>query len=422
MRSRKRDSWVRPTSGRNRRSSSGIRAGRVVAVLVVVVLILGGLATVQLVRAVPKPTLVRTTSFPSSIPGTAVNLPWPSQGSGIAVVPGVGVLGSFGANQQYPIASLAKMMTVYLTVLAHPISLGQSGPSLTLTQADYNTYLQDLAAVDSVMAVAPGETLTEYQLLEAMLLPSADNIATTVAIWDAGSVSAFVARMNAEAKKLGMDHTTYTDPSGVASTTVSTPSDQLILARLVESNPVLAQIMALPQATLPVAGVVYNVNYDLGQDGIVGIKTGSTPSGGDFAFDANVTTSFGKDSVIGVVLGQIGTAPLISALNVGKTIAASAGAIPTMKTVVTKGERIGRLVSASGKSVSVVASAAVTVQAWPGLAVSTVTSLKKLHYPVPGGTVVGHLRVSVGEQTQSVALVTAGRLAAPTLSWRLLRL
>jgi D-alanyl-D-alanine carboxypeptidase (penicillin-binding protein 5/6) len=180
--------------------------------------------------------------------------------------------------------------------------------------------------------------------------------------------------------------------------------------------------MALPQATLPVAGVVYNVNYDLGQNGIVGIKTGSTPSGGDFAFDANVTTTFGKEPVLGVVLGQLGTAPLITALNVGKTIAASVGAIPSMKTFVTQGEKVGKLVSADGKSVSLKTSAAVTLQSWAGLSVSATEILKKLSYPVPSGSVVGELQVRVGMQTKTVNLLTGGALAAPTLSWRLLRL
>jgi D-alanyl-D-alanine carboxypeptidase (penicillin-binding protein 5/6) len=49
-----------------------------------------------------------------------------------------------------------------------------------------------------------------------MLLPSAGNLARLLAAWDAGSVQAFVGRMNAEARSLGMDHTfTRTRPGSI---------------------------------------------------------------------------------------------------------------------------------------------------------------------------------------------------------------
>ena len=58
-----------------------------------------------------------------------------------------------------------------------------------------------------------------------------------LAQWDAGSITAFVAKMNTTAKSLGMNHTTYTDPSGLEDTTVSSARDQLVIAM---------QAMALP--------------------------------------------------------------------------------------------------------------------------------------------------------------------------------
>jgi D-alanyl-D-alanine carboxypeptidase (penicillin-binding protein 5/6) len=51
-------------------------------------------------------------------------------------------------------------------------------------------------------------------MLEGMLLPSGDNIAALLAAWDAGSDSAFVARMNAQARAFGTDHTRYATPAG----------------------------------------------------------------------------------------------------------------------------------------------------------------------------------------------------------------
>jgi D-alanyl-D-alanine carboxypeptidase (penicillin-binding protein 5/6) len=65
------------------------------------------------------------------------------------------------------------------------------------------------------VAVRAGEQLTERHLLEALLIPPGNNIAQILATQVAGSDTRFIAEINAEARALGMDHTTYTDPSGL---------------------------------------------------------------------------------------------------------------------------------------------------------------------------------------------------------------
>src|SRR5262249_11860152 len=135
-----------------------------------------------------------------------------------------------------------------------------------------------------------GEQLTELQVLEGMLIPSANNLAETVARWDAGSGTAFVAKMNAVATALGMTHSKFVDASGASPGSVSTPSDLLSLGMVAMQDPVLAQIVAMEQVTLPVAGTVYNVNSVLAHFGIFGIKTGSgLDTGANFLFAANAT-------------------------------------------------------------------------------------------------------------------------------------
>src|SRR5207247_2809090 len=107
---------------------------------------------------------------------------------------------------------------------------------------------------ESVVSIAAGEQLTELQALQALLLPSANNIAAVLARWDAGSAERFVARMNAAARSLGMAHTRYTDPSGYDDASVSTAADQVRLVDPAMRLPVFARIVATPSATLPVAG------------------------------------------------------------------------------------------------------------------------------------------------------------------------
>ena len=173
------------------------------------------------------------------------------------------------------------------------------------------------------MPVAAGERLTERQALEALLLPSADNMAWILARWDAGSQAAFVARMNATARRLGMTGTSYTDPSGLDSSTTSTAADQVRLGMAAMRVPVLATIAAMPTAVVPVAGVVRNSNTLLGQDGIAGLKTGSTQAAGGCVLIAAWHKASGhRTLIVAAAFGQPGTAETIlpNALQAGHNL------------------------------------------------------------------------------------------------------
>ncbi len=205
------------------------------------------------------------------------------------------------------IASVAKVMTAYLVLLDHPLPLGQDGPTVTLSDADVADTDRRREREESVVSVDAGERLTERQALQALLLPSANNIAAVLARWDAGSTERFVARMNATARSLGMTHTRYTDPSGYDDATVSTAADQVRIVDRAMRLTAFASIVATPSATLPVAGTVHNTNTLLGHDGFVGVKTGSdNAAGGCFAFRAIRWIDGKRTAITGVVLGEPG--------------------------------------------------------------------------------------------------------------------
>src|SRR5579885_2163958 len=198
-------------------------------------------------------------------------------------------------------------MTAYLVLLDHPLRLGEEGPAIALTEADVADTERRRGREESVVPVAAGERLSELQALQALLLPSANNIAAVLARWDSGSEARFVQRMNATARSLGMTRTRYTDPSGYDDRTVSTAADQLLVVDQAMRVPAFASIVATPSATLPVAGTVRNTNVLLGRDGFVGVKTGSDrAAGGCFAFRAIRLVHGKRTSVTGVVLGQPG--------------------------------------------------------------------------------------------------------------------
>jgi serine-type D-Ala-D-Ala carboxypeptidase (penicillin-binding protein 5/6) len=223
---------------------------------------------------------------------------WPRLGQGAYVV-GKGRPAASPDQRPAPIASLAKVMTAYVVLKHDPLQAGDSGRRFVVDQRDVDDTEERRRDGQSVVDVRAGEELTERDALMAILLPSANNVAVLVARQVGGSVDSFVAEMNRTADELGMSHTTYTDPSGYDSGTVSTALDQLRLARLVADDETLAEVMATRSYWLPVAGDVTNTNTLLGQDGFVGMKTGSDKAaGGCFMFRSG--------TVIGVVLGQQG--------------------------------------------------------------------------------------------------------------------
>jgi serine-type D-Ala-D-Ala carboxypeptidase (penicillin-binding protein 5/6) len=231
---------------------------------------------------------------------------WPAQGQAAVQIGRSQV--QAGPNQHpAAIASVAKVMTAYLVLRDHPLGLGEDGPAITLTDADVADTDRRRRQQESVVSVAAGEQLTELQALQALLLPSANNIAAVLARWDAGSTDRFVARMNAAARSLRMTRTRYTDPSGYDDATVSTAADQVRIVDRAMRLPVFAGIVATPSATLPVAGIVHNTNALLGLDGFVGVKTGSDDAaGGCFAFRAVRRIGGEQTTITGVVLGQPG--------------------------------------------------------------------------------------------------------------------
>ena len=194
-------------------------------------------------------------------------------------------------------------MTAYLVLKRYPLNGARDGFTLTVSAGQAEGVAQDRAEGQSVVTVAADEQLTERQLLEALLIPSGNNVARMLGEVVTGSDSGFVEDMNREARALGMDHTTYTDPSGWDPGTVSTAADQLRVFEQAMRLPVFRQIVSMPSVTLPVAGTLTNFN-PLVADGYAG-KTGSDSAArGCLAFFTEATVAGRGLTAVGVVLGQ----------------------------------------------------------------------------------------------------------------------
>jgi D-alanyl-D-alanine carboxypeptidase (penicillin-binding protein 5/6) len=307
-------------------------------------------------------------SFTFSGPPPA--LPWPAQGQAYIDVEGVGELGSSGpADTEVPIASVTKTMTAYQVLHDHPLGPNDDGPLIDITPALFDAS-KSAENDESGIDMRSGEELTLRQALEGMLLPSAGNMARVLATWDAGSVAAFVGRMNAQAQALGMNHTHYADPAGIDPNSRSTAADQVRLGEQALRNPTLAAIVSMKSVELPVSGVVTNTNRLLGLDGVIGVKTGSTSAaGGCLLFATRSTVGGVPVTMVGAVLGQPG-APwtiLDHAESAAKSLIEAAQHSLVAATVVRSGSTVAVLRQRGHADITLAPANDITVIGWPSL-------------------------------------------------------
>jgi D-alanyl-D-alanine carboxypeptidase (penicillin-binding protein 5/6) len=240
-------------------------------------------------------------------PGAPVDIPLPPVGSLVVDGEADARLAAVDPDSLRAIGSVAKAMTALVVLEARPLSASDQGPVLTMTAADVAGYRATVAADGSALAVTEGERLTERQLLLALLLPSANNVADSLGRWVSGSDAAFVALLNHTAVSLGMSRTHFEDASGFSPATESTAADLIRLGRAVLATPTLAELVATPAAVLPDGTPLHNLDSLLTSvPGWLGIKTGETPTaGGCLLFAARRPVGAGASAtLVGAVLGQ----------------------------------------------------------------------------------------------------------------------
>jgi D-alanyl-D-alanine carboxypeptidase (penicillin-binding protein 5/6) len=199
------------------------------------------------------------------------------------------------ASARLPVASTTKLMTAL-------VALGHTRLNQVFAAPTYY-----LPPQDSQIGLEPGERMSVHDLLIAMMLPSADDAAQDLAYnVGHGSVSRFLAMMNARARQLGLTHTHYTTPSGLDTPgNYSSATDLVNLARyLLQSQPFFKHTVAQAHAVLRTGAHVRSVSNlnDLVTrfHWVNGVKTGHTLGAG-YVLVASGTR--GGMTLIGAVLG-----------------------------------------------------------------------------------------------------------------------
>ena len=234
-----------------------------------------------------------------------------ARAAAIAVASTGRVLWSRDLNTEVPMASITKVMTALVVIRA-----GHLGRRITVPSAVIG-YVEEYDA--SSAGLWPGDTLTAGQLLEALLLPSGADAAYTLAEAYGPGLSAFIAKMNATAKRLGMTRTHFSNFDGLpyptGYSTYSTPANLLKLGRVAMASAVFRSIVdrrsyRVASGSGHHAYLWVNLNPLLGvYRGAIGIKTGFTPAAGHcLLFEA----TRGGRSFIGVNLDSPGVGTTVN--------------------------------------------------------------------------------------------------------------
>lgn len=356
--------------------------------------------------------------LPWQAPATAQPaLDFPAYGAaGVGAVGYPGVLASRGVATALPIASITKVITALTVLEAKPLALGQSGPEITFTDADVQFYDDQLAQDGVVATVTPGQTISERNLLDIMLMASANNYAQTVAAWAFGSQSAFLDAAKAWLAEQGLSQTSVTDPTGILPSNTSTVTDLVQLAKLALAHPVVEQIVSTASIDVPGIGRFDNRNELLGIDGVDGIKTGTLDeSGACLLFSAEKTIGTQVVTVVGVVLG--GPDHPTVAADVRSLLAQVSAGFQEVK-LTTAGTAYASYTTVWGDTATAVAAQDASTVLWSDTPVTVAVHADALRLAADDAA-VGVLDFTAGDRVISVPLRLSGSIEDPGPGWRL---
>lgn len=201
------------------------------------------------------------------------------------------------ADTELPMASLTKLMTAYVILKNHSLDeVVTVGPAVATIGGDSQR-----------LNIKEGEQFSIREMMRGLLVYSANDVAVTLASWDAGTEQAFVDKMNDAAQELGMSRTKFANASGLdAPEHRSTARDLSVIARIMLESESVRSIVKLASSTMrTVSGksyIVTTTNRLLTQNSEVqGLKTGYTINAGECLIAYGVS---GQKRALSVVLNS----------------------------------------------------------------------------------------------------------------------
>ncbi len=371
----------------------------------------------------PMPTLSPVIPAFETVTTPAGTVTLPEGGAAaIAVADGDQVLAARGLDEPRALASITKIVTALVVLETHPIAADGEGASITLTAADARLVQQYIAMGGSFAPAPAGTTLSQRDMIELMIVRSANNYADTLAIWAFGSIDAYREAARDWLDRVGLERVVIADATGFSLDNQATPRDLLALARLAIAHPVVAAAAASPHVDVAGVGTFDNTNRALGTAGVTGLKTGTLgPAVGANLLFSGVLPTASTDAapmpVVGVVLGQPNQEAVAAAVEILMTTAADdVHAI----TVIEEGALLARYTAPWGDTVEVRSGTTVSDRVWGGVQSRT---------GVAAPTLVGADDTSLarditavvrwGGRVEQIPLTVVGTIDPPPFDWRL---
>jgi D-alanyl-D-alanine carboxypeptidase (penicillin-binding protein 5/6) len=324
----------------------------------------------------------------------------------------------FGDDSPQPTASMAKLITTLVTLDAHPLDLGEDGPTITLDASAVAEYQKQVALGGSRVQVRAGEQLTLHQILQAVLIVSANNLADYLAIWGFGSQDAYRNAATAWLSEHGLTNTTIgKDASGLDPGTTASPSDLCRLMLLAAQNPVLTEIMGTTETPFPVEGTLKSTNHLLGSHGVFAGKTGGTDEAGrNIVITTKLPTHTNPDGVV-VAIGILQQTDYDVLFSEANGLLDSLPANLYDRPLVSTGDVVGQYHAKWGDTVDLAVTDTVTDFSWAdtslgGMGFETSEGRNRV---IPSGTQIGQFTSDLGD----AGVVTTQQIGPPPIAWQL---
>lgn len=393
----------------------GILRPRVLVPLGVVTALVAGYCATTLLWPLDNVAPEISASAVEIAPAEAATLTWPARGTASVAVDGIGTASS--PADPSAIASLTKVVSAMMVLEALPLEPGEQGPSYGFTYSDSLDYWEYRMSDQSALDVPVGGSLTEYQLLQGVLLGSANNYIDRLAreIW--GSDAAFAAAAQRWLSDRGLDDVRIVDPSGFDDGNVATPADMIRIGGIAMRHPVFAEIVATTAVDLPGAGRVENTNRMLVEDaGVIGIKTGSLFTEWNLLTAKDITVGGTAVRLYAAVLGQPDDKARVDAsrklyAEVEQSLAAQGPTVPA-------GTVVGVVDTEWGARSEIVTDADAAVVLWNG-ATATADTKFELGGRRAAGDEIGTLTATGPLGTAASPVSLADEIEDPSAWWRL---
>lgn len=350
--------------------------------------------------------------------GTTPVLEFPAYGQTALGTEAGEVLATYGDQQQpMPIASITKIITALVVLEKKPLHAGQTGPTITFTQEDAALYNKYFLMQGSIVRSDAGMQLSQYEVMQAMLVISANNYADTLAVWAYGSMGAYLQAAKEYLAKHNLKNTVVADASGFSPQSASNTTDLVKLGSLALKNTVVADIVSQPSATINGIGTLQNTNLLVGDDGFIGIKTGTTDEAGScLLYAARRTVGDSSITVIGATLG----APTHSVLarNVYTLVEQAYDSFKEV-TLANKGQPFATYSTEWQGDIHAVATKKSAAIIWPGQAITANIATNKLQPSKNESSSAGSVTFTIGSARHTTDLVLEKSLQHPSWLWKL---